>query len=73
MYKCIKGFSLEKCGENGETLEGEYLPVEEGTVWCVPEDEDYRFIGGEIRLENDDLGWLEISKEMLEEHFKKVS
>lgn len=70
MYKCIKGFSIEKCDENGSTLDGEYATIEEGSIWELPEDENYRFIGGEIRLESDKYGWLEISKETLEENFE---
>lgn len=45
MYKCVKGFSLEICDDDG---------------------------GGEVRLENNDGYWLEISKETLEESFEPV-
>ena len=69
MYKCIKGFSLERYDDDGFEVEGEYLTVEENSIWNVPEDTDCRFIGGEIRLENGDMGWLEISKDTLEEYF----
>lgn len=72
-YKCIKGFSLEKCDDDGFTIPGEYYVVEEGQLWIMPEDESYRFIGGEIRLENEDGAWLEIDKETLEEHFKEIN
>lgn len=74
MYKCIKGFSLEKCDDDGFTIEGEYTIIEKGSTWYIPEDEDYRLIGGEIRLEEDkpnEIHWIEISKETLEEHFRK--
>lgn len=73
MYKCIKGFSLEKCDGDGFTIENDYTTIEEGSIWHLPEDENYRLIGGEIRLENDEYGWIEISKETLEEHFKIVN
>lgn len=53
MYKCIKGFALEKCDDNGFTIEGEYTVIEEGSIWNIPENEDYRLIDGEIRLEED--------------------
>ena len=72
MYKCIKGFAIEMCDDNGANIEGEYSTVEEGTIWDLPEDAEYRFIGGEVRLENNDLGWIEITKENLEEHFEVV-
>ena len=76
MYKCIKGFTLEKCDDDGFTIEGEYIEIEEGSIWDIPEDENYRFIGGEVRLENKDsnncFSWIEITKEHLLEHFIKV-
>ena len=72
MYECIKGFSIEVCGEDGFTIENEYMDIDKGTIWYIPEDEDYRFIDGEIRLEND-AEWIEITKEHLEEYFKLIS
>ena len=72
MYKCIKGFSIDVCDGDGFTIENEYINVDEGTIWDVPEDKDYRLIGGEVRLENDNLGWIEISKEHLEEYFMEI-
>ena len=72
MYKCIKGFSLEKRDDNGFTTEGEYLEVEKDSVWHIPVDEDYRFLGGEIRLENDELAWIELPKESLDKCFEEV-
>lgn len=73
MYKCIKGFSLEKCDDNGSTIDGEYTTVEEGSIWHIPEDAKYRFIGGDVRLENDESEWIEISEETLEEHFQEIT
>jgi hypothetical protein len=69
-YKCIKGFSIERCDDDGFTIENEYEVIEEGTIWYVPEDEDYRFIGGEVRLESSELGWIEITFEHLKEYFE---
>lgn len=74
-YKCIYGFSLEMCDDDGFTIPGEYITVEEGSLWIIPEDKDYRFIGGEIRLEcvkADEAGWIEIPKDMFETYFVKV-
>lgn len=68
-YRCIKGFSIEKCDDDGFTLENEYMVVEECSIWHIPDEDNYRFIGGEIRLESDDLEWLEISKDTLKERF----
>ena len=72
LYRCIKGFSLERCDDDGFTIEEEYETVEQGSVWHMSDDEDYRFLGGEIRLESDDLSWIEIDKERLEEYFEIV-
>lgn len=70
--QCIKGFSLEKCDDDGFTIENEYLIVEENTVWNISDD-DYRVIGGEVRLENEDGTWLEISSETFEDCFEEIT
>ncbi|ABR46629.1 hypothetical protein Amet_4381 [Alkaliphilus metalliredigens QYMF] len=70
--KCIKGFSLEMSDDNGFTIENEYTAIEEGTIWNIQKD-SFRVVGGEIRLTNDELGWLELSQETLEENFETVS
>jgi hypothetical protein len=75
MYRCIKKFSLEKCDENGIILGGEFIVIKEGSVWYLPEEIDHRTIGSEVRLECDELdevGWIEIRKETLEEYFEVV-
>lgn len=71
-YVCIKGMLIEKCDDDGFAIENDYFDLEVGTVWHTPEDEEYRFIGGEIRLESDSLGWIEISKEDFEKHFELI-
>lgn len=43
-FKCIKGFCLEKCDDNG-FLTDIYLTVEQGSVWIVNNDK-YRFCAG---------------------------
>lgn len=68
--KCIKTFLIEKCDDEGFTIENKYLTVEEGQIWSI--DEDKNFIGGEVRLirsTNKNHTWLEIPKEMFEENF----
>lgn len=67
-YKCIKSFSIPTCDGDGFQVEDEEgfldeMIIENETIWYVPENADYRLVGGEVRLENDDLGWIEISKE----------
>jgi hypothetical protein len=47
------------------------MTVEKGTIWNVQQEEKYKIIGGEVRLENDNLEWLEISKEWFNAHFKE--
>lgn len=69
--KCIKDFLLDKC-DDGFTIGNDYIYVEEGTIWDIEEDTS-RVIGGQIRLTNDDLGWLEISNETFEEYFQIIN
>lgn len=71
-YKCVKGVALEKCDDDGFTLDGEHEVIEEDSIWHIPEDKDYRLIGGEIRLEDKEGRWIEICKETLKEHFQEM-
>lgn len=71
MYKCIKNFSIEICEGDENSIGNKCNVIQKETIWNTPEDIDHRTIGGEIRLENDDLGWIEIPKEYLEKYFKK--
>lgn len=72
MYKCIKEFSLELYDDNGFIIENEYVDINEGTIWYIPEDEDYRLIDGEVRLENEAMDWIEITKETFKNNFELV-
>jgi len=73
MYKCIKQFSLDLLDDDGFPLsEDEQLNIAEGSIWYFPEDKDYRIIGADIRLENDDLQWIEITNEDFKEHFELI-
>lgn len=72
MYKCIKGFSLEEYDDDGFTIENKYVDIEKGSNWFIPDDADYRFIGGEVRLENEEGVWIEITTDTLKEHFEYV-
>ena len=40
MYKCIKGFSLKLYDDNGFIVENEYMNINKGSIWYIPEDED---------------------------------
>lgn len=70
--KCIKDFQVEKCDDNGFTIENQYEFIEKDSVWEVEEDSSNRVIGGEVRLirvENEELVWLEISQDLFKENF----
>lgn len=70
--ECIKDLVLEMCDDDGFTMHGEYGYTEKGSLWEV-RDDDYKLIGAEVRLESlkeNDLSFLEISREIFEEHFK---
>ena len=72
-YECIKGFCVPKVDGDGFQMDEDFI-VEEGTVWNAPEeDENYRLIGGEKRLENDTLGWIEIPNDELEAFFEPIA
>jgi hypothetical protein len=73
-YKCIKSFVLDKCDEDGFTVENEQISIEQESIWYVDED-DIRITCGEVRLEKiegTNYSWLEISEETLEDCFEIV-
>ncbi|MEG3040875.1 MAG: DNA-directed RNA polymerase subunit alpha C-terminal domain-containing protein [Clostridium sp.] len=72
IYECVKGFLIERCDDDGFIIDGGDYIVPEGSLWVTPEEKDYRFIGGEVRLENKAHGWLEITNKHLEEYFKEL-
>ena len=72
MYKCIKGFLLEVYDDNGFIIENEYVDINKDTIWYIPEDEDYRLIDGEVRLENEEMDWIEITKEAFKNNFEPI-
>lgn len=73
-YKCVEGFLIEKCDDNGFSMENKHEEITKDSIWFTPEeDEKYRFIGGEVRLESaDSLQWIELTKEHLERYFKEI-
>lgn len=68
-YRCINEFYIEIYDE-GWMPTGEYRTISAGTVWEL--DESTNNIGGDVHLDNDDEGWIEISREKLEECFEEV-
>lgn len=75
MYICTKDFFIESCDAYGFVIDGEYMDIEKGSIWHIPEDRDFRCIGGEVRLEADEdhRVWIEISKDTLNESFKLLA
>ena len=72
VYKCVEGFLIERCDDDGCTIENTYEEIKSGSIWFTPEgDKNYRFVGGEIRLESENQ-WIEITKEHLERYFKEI-
>jgi hypothetical protein len=74
-YECIKSFSTFKANDDGSMFDEdgneENVSINEGTKWTDYE-QDYRFIGGEVRLEQEDGTWLELPKETIAENFKEI-
>lgn len=70
-YKCIKGFLVAESDDDGGLTDKDFK-VKKGTIWHTPDNKNYRFIGGEIRLEHNDGEWIEIAKETFKEHFERV-
>lgn len=72
-YRCKKELWLPDCDGNGFTIENKYTQIKDGTTWVESEDK-WRCVGGEVRLENEqeESWWLEIPREMLEEHFDLI-
>lgn len=74
VYKCVEGFLIEICDDDGCIIENTYEEIKSGSIWFTPEeDTNYRFVGGEVRLESaNQLQWIEITKEHLGEYFKEI-
>jgi hypothetical protein len=68
IYKCIKGFEVPKYDEDGFPNESEFLSIPIDSEWWRQE---YTTIS-DVRLENDEIGWLEITTETFISNFVKV-
>ncbi|GKU80157.1 hypothetical protein [Paenibacillus sp. L3-i20] len=72
-YECVKGFSIDRCDGDGFTVEEGGVLIELGGIW-VDQEEDYRLVGGEVRLEIEDESlWIEIPSDMILVFFKEVT
>ena len=82
MYECIKELYIDKYDEDGFYIEGKYIHVPVGSRWEVKESElIFSILDNEDNIHLDRVWktknaktwqWIEISKDRLEEHFKKV-
>ena len=70
MYNCVESFVVDVCDGDGFILEEGGFLVEEGSMWEVNE-EAVNVTGAYIHIENKNA-WLELSKEMLKQHFVKI-
>ena len=69
-YKCIDELRIEMVDDDGFFTE-KYITIKVGSIW-TKSDEIYRFIGGEMRLESEKNGWLEITECDLVEYFEEI-
>ncbi len=73
VYKCTIPFEIEMCDDNGFFTENDFKLIEKDSVWYISEDNpNYRLIGGEVRLESDNDGWIEITNEHLKDNFEMI-
>lgn len=68
IYKCVRSFSLWVVDDNGFVF-GEHFFIPKGSEWHLPENTDYRLIGGKIRLESNEIGLIEVNEDILKEYF----
>lgn len=73
-YECIKELQVPWCDGDGFLIENEYKFVQIGSEWYV--DDGSNIVGGDVHLEatdwNGEIGWVEVSTDTLNEHFKEI-
>lgn len=69
--RCIKAFEVFEYDEDEFLTENKYYEVPQNSIWELDET-GYRIADGEIRLEDNDADWLEISKETFNEYFEYI-
>lgn len=69
-YQSLETFYLDKKDDNGFSTEAEVV-IEADSIWTDNE-EEYRFIGGEVRLESNDGLWIELPRRMLNTYFREL-
>lgn len=68
-YRCVNEFYIEIYDDDWMPTE-EYKKIPSGSIWEL--DEHTNNIGGEVHLDNDEMGWIEISRDTLEECFEVI-
>mgnify|MGYP001562662962 CR=1 FL=1 len=69
--KCIKTFSVEMYDDDGFAIENSDYIVPKDSIWDIQEF-SLRIIDGEVRLLNNDLGWIEITTERFIKYFEII-
>ena len=68
-YICINEFYIETY-DVYDMPTGDYRLIPANSIWFLDQTKNY--IGGEAHLENEDLSWMEIPWEFLENNFREV-
>ena len=73
-YRCKESFEIPLCDDDGFTDENNRtITIEKGTEWN-DEGDAYVVLGKDgIHLEADNYSWLEITRDLLDEYFEKVT
>lgn len=69
-FICTSTLELTQYDDEGFATDETFL-VHEGSVFNCDENNSYRMLGGEIRLENDDC-YIEISRDTFKDYFEEV-
>ena len=70
-YRCKESFTVDEYDDWEDEPIGMKI-VDKDSIWTL-DDFKYRFIDGEIRLENDNAEWLELSKEHFKKYFERCN
>lgn len=68
-FKCIRQFSINKYDEDECLIENENFVIPVNSIW---ESQNYTSMS-DVRLENDEVGWLEISEKTFKAYFIPIS
>lgn len=71
-YRCTEKFYVDSYDGNGFILNEDGVSVDKGSIW-IDREEDYRFVGGQVRLDRANGEWLELSKETVDKNFKEIA